>query len=180
MMRVYRFYGGRVRAQERWLNKMAEQGYKLVGTTKATYEFMKCCVEEYQYKVEYVGHMSKEKIDDYIIFLHDLGYATFFKNASIDYSVGKVEFRPWAEKGGRVATGKTTLHRELLIVEKKADGKPFDLHTTYEDQLGYYRSMRKPWLFLLLLFLILWLAFNSVVCLAFGAFFLLSIIPILL
>ena len=47
---------------------MAKQGYKLVGVTKATYEFMECCTEEYQYKVECVGYMSKENIDDYIDF----------------------------------------------------------------------------------------------------------------
>ena len=34
-----------------------------------------------------------------------------------------VRFRPWAEPGGRIATNATTFNRELLIVEKQADGK---------------------------------------------------------
>ena len=37
---------------------------------------------------------------------------------------GKVRLRPWAEKGGRIATNATTFNRELLIVEKDNDGKP--------------------------------------------------------
>ena len=65
--------------------------------------------------------------------------------------VGKVRWRPWAEIGGRVATNTTTFNRELLIVEKENDGKPFDLHTSYEDRANYYSNLRNPWLLLMLM-----------------------------
>lgn len=41
--------------------------------------------------------------------------------------------------------------RELLIVEKENDGKPFDLHTSYEDRANYYSNLRNPWLLLMLM-----------------------------
>ena len=56
-----------------------------------------------------------------------------------------------AEIGGRIATNTTTFNRELLIVEKENDGKPFDLHTSYEDRANYYSNLRNPWLLLMLM-----------------------------
>ena len=64
----------------------------------------------------------------------DMGYKVFFKNINLNYSVGKVRLRPWAEMGGCIATNATTFNRELLIVEKSNDGKPFELHTSYADR----------------------------------------------
>ena len=43
------------------------------------------------------------------------------------------------------------LTRELLIVEKENDGKPFELHTSYEDRANYYSNLRNPWLLLMLM-----------------------------
>ena len=53
--KCYRYFGGLLQKQEKWLNKMAEQGYRLIGVDKMLYEFEKCnpgCVE---YRVEYIG-----------------------------------------------------------------------------------------------------------------------------
>mgnify|MGYP000072607434 CR=1 FL=1 len=83
-----------------------------------------------------------------------MGYKVFYKNINLNYSVGKVRLRPWAERGGRIATNATTFNRELLIVEKDNDGKPFELHTSYEDKENYYRNLRNPWLLILLMFAI--------------------------
>ena len=46
---------------------------------------------------------------------------------------------------------KKCYNRELLIVEKENDGKPFDLHTSYEDRANYYSNLRNPWLLLMLM-----------------------------
>ena len=81
-----------------------------------------------------------------------------------------------AEKGGRIATNATTFNRELLIVEKDNDGKPFELHTSYEDKENYYRNLRNPWLLILLMFAIFAVAKCSVV---FGVLALVSLIPVL-
>ena len=134
---------------------MAKNGYRLIHTGKLLYEFEECKPGQYQYCVEFVGQKAKESADDYACFLEDCGYRVFFKNINLNWSVGKVVVRPWAEQGGRISTNSTTFNRELLIVEKKNDGKPFELHTTYEDKQVYYKSMRRPWIFLFIMFAVL-------------------------
>ncbi|MCH5261093.1 MAG: DUF2812 domain-containing protein [Lachnospiraceae bacterium] len=161
--KCYRFYGGLILSQENWLNKMAEKGYRLIHTGKLLYEFEECRPGQYQYCVEFVGQKSKESAADYATFLENCGYRVFFKNINLNWSVGKVVVRPWAEQGGRIATNSTTFNRELLIVEKENDGKPFDLHTTYEDKQDYYTNMRKPWIFLFIVSTVLTVAMRHLV-----------------
>ena len=108
--------------------------------------------------------------------MYTVAYKVFYKNINLNYSVGKVRLRPWAEKGGRIATNATTFNRELLIVEKDNDGKPFELHTSYEDKENYYRNLRNPWLLILLMFAIFAVVNRSVV---FGVLALVSLIPVL-
>ena len=148
--KFYRFFDGLLLSQEKWLNKMAENGLRLTNTTISTYEFEECSPNQYQYCVEYIGNKSKQNADDYVHFLEDCGYRVFFKNINLNYSAGKVVVRPWAEKGGKISTTSTTFNKELLIVEKLNDGTPFELHTTYEDKEKYYKELQKPWFFLFL------------------------------
>ena len=105
------------------------------------------------------------------------GYKVFYKNINLNYSIGKIRWRPWAEKGGRLATNATTFNRELLIVEKANDGKPFELHTSYEDKAYYYKNLRNPWLLILFLFAISAIMKTSVV---FGSLTLITLIPVLI
>ena len=166
--KCYRFFGGLLNTQEKWLNKMSEKGYRLVRTGKLLYEFEKCKPDEVTYCVEFIGEKSKESSIDYANFLEDMGYKVFFKNINLNYSVGKVRWRPWAERGGRIATNTTTFNREILIVEKANDGKPFELHTSYDDKEKYYRNLRNPWLFLLLMFALFAVTKQSDLCQDFG------------
>lgn len=163
----WRFYGGLIVSQEKWLNKMAADGYRLIRTTKAKYEFQQCHQGQYQYRVEFIGQKSKENGEDYANFLENCGYCVFFKNVNLNYSFGKVQGRPWADRGGRIATNSTTYNRELLIVEKESNGKEFELHTTFEDKQQYCKNMRKPWLFLFLVSAILGIIMRQIV---WGAF----------
>ena len=152
MRKCYRFFGGLLSTQEKWLNQMAKKGYRLVQTSKLLYEFEECKPNQVQYCVEFIGQKSRNDARDFYDFLENMGYKVFYKNINLSYSIGKVRWRPWAEKGGRIATNATTFNRELLIVEKVNDGRPFDLHTSYEDKESYYRNLRNPWLLMLLLF----------------------------
>lgn len=129
-------------SQEQWLNKMADEGWRLTGTTISGYEFESCENGRYRYKVAYVANCSKETAEAYVKSLEECGYRVWFKNANLNYSTGKAEYRPWAEEGGRIATEKTTLHKELLIVEKENDGKDFDLCATFEQRYGSYNRLR--------------------------------------
>lgn len=175
--KCYRFFGGLLNAQANWLNQMSQKGYRLVRTGRMLYEFEKCNPDEVTYCVEFIGEKSKDNATDYANFLEDMGYKVFFKNINLNYSVGKVRLRPWAEMGGYITTNATTFNRELLIVEKANDGKPFELHTSYADKEKYYRNLRNPWLFLLLLFALFALIKHS---LALGILSLISAIPSIL
>jgi len=167
--KCYRYYGGLLVSQGNWLNKMAENGYRLIRTGKMLYEFEECTPGQYQYCVEFIGQKSKESAADYARFLEDFGYRVFFKNINLNWNIGKVTVRPWAEQGGRLSTSSTTFNRELLIVEKEADGKPFELHTSYEDKANYCKQMRRPWLYLFLMSVILGILMRTWVWGIFGA-----------
>lgn len=174
--KFYRFFGGLLTAQENWLNKMSEKGYRLIRTGKLLYEFEECKPGQFQYCVEFIGQKSKQNARNYHDFLEEMGYSVFYKNINLNYSVGKVRWRPWAEKGGRIATNATTFNRELLIVQKENDGKPFELHTSYEDKESYYSNLRNPWLLLLLMFAVFTVVNQSVIL---GILTLISLIPVI-
>lgn len=175
--KCYRFFGTLLGTQTRWLNRMAADGWRLVRTGKVLYEFESCEPDEYRYCVKFVAEMSKVNSEKYKAFLEDLGYTVFYKNANLNYSVGKVRWRPWAENGARLATNGVTFNRELLIVEKKNDGKPFELHTTNEDRLRYAKKLRGPWMSFAVLFLLCAVLMRSWV---FGGFGIAAGIPALL
>lgn len=175
--KCYRFFGGLLIAQANWLNKMSEKGYRLVQTGKMLYEFEECKPNQVKYYVEFIGHKTKDDAKDYYDFLECMDYKVFYKNINLNYSIGKIRWRPWAEKGGRIATNNSTFNRELLIVEKKNDGKPFELHTSFEDKENYYRNLRNPWLLILLMFVIFTVMDRSLV---FGVFALISLFPVII
>ena len=145
--KYYRFFWGFLDKQKNWLNKMADKGLRLVNTGRAWYEFEECEPGKYRYAVEFVGEKSKRNAREYADFLEDCGYRVMFKNLNLDYSVAKVVVRPWADKGGRIATTAGAYNKELLIVEKENDGKDFELHTDENDIKEYKNKVRKLWIF---------------------------------
>lgn len=144
--KYYRFYGGLITAQEKWLNHMAGKGYRLIHCGKLLYEFEPCEPNQYQYCIDFIADKSKKNAEEYAVFLEECGYQVYYKNINLNYFVGKVRWRPWAKRGGQIATNATTFNRELLIVEKVNDGKEFQLHTTFDDRLRCAQSLRNPWL----------------------------------
>ena len=155
--KYYRFLGGLLNTQMKWLNNMSKKGYRLIRTEKILYEFEPCRPNQVKYCIDFIGHKSKEEADNYYMFLEDMGYKVFYKNINLNYSIGKIRWRPWAEKGN--------------------DGKPFELHTSYEDKAYYYKNLRNPWLLILFLFAISAIMKTSVV---FGSLTLITLIPVLI
>lgn len=175
--RRYRYYGGLLTSQEKWLNKMAMKGFRLKRVGKFLYEFEECSLGQYEYRIEFVGQKNLTDSLSYRSFLEDIGYSVFYKNINLNYSIGKIRYRPWAEKGARISTNATTFNRELLIVEKERDHKPFNLHTSYEDQIAYYGSLRNPWLFVFLPLLLSAIINTSYIC---GLLAILPLLPIIM
>jgi len=126
---------------------MAAQGFRLVRTTRMMYEFERCAPSEYEYRVEFIAGKSPGQAQEYRRFLEEMGYRTFTKNINLNYSIGKVTWRPWAKGAGQIATYPGSYNRELLIVKRRKVGKPFELHTDPEDIVRYYQSLRNAYLF---------------------------------
>lgn len=180
---VTRFFGAFTEWQAKWLNRMAADGWRLIRTGKLTYVFEQCQPEQYQYAVEFIADKSQRNAEKYKAFLEDCGYKVWYKNANLNYSIGKVHWRPWAEAGGQISTNRTTFNRELLIVEKENDGKPFELHTTAADKIAFLQKWRNVWLSYTALFAFMSAAFlfqTPIASAVFGILVLLSLIPVIL
>ena len=63
--KCYRFFGGLLTAQEHWLNKMSEKGYRLIRAEKMLYEFEACKPDQVKYCVEFIAQKSKANASDY-------------------------------------------------------------------------------------------------------------------
>ncbi|MDF2924572.1 MAG: hypothetical protein K0R57_3486 [Paenibacillaceae bacterium] len=143
---VFRYFLDFAGGQERWLNRMAQKGYRLQKCGKAWYTFETDQPNPYEYAVELIGDRSHKAGQDYKAFLESMGYRLFYKNINLNVSFGKATWRPWAKGTGQIASSPGGFNKELLIVEKLKDGKPFALHTERNDLLSGYQSLRNAYL----------------------------------
>lgn len=136
---VWRFFAGFLEAEEKWLNVMADKGYRLLEVGPLSYTFASCQKGAYQYAVEFVAHQSDHDARTYQAFLEEMGYRVWAKNINLNLSVGKLRLRPYGKGWGKLAVSGQNYGRELLIVEKVSDGRPFALHTDKADLISYYK-----------------------------------------
>lgn len=153
--RVFHYFFDFLDGQERWLNKMAAQGLRLKKCGKIAYVFEECSPDKYAYTVELLGDKSFAKAKEYQTYLESMGFRTFTKNFNLNYSFGKLKWSPFAKGAGQIRTSPGNYNKELLILEKKQDGKPFELHTALKDKLIAYRSIRRVYLYGVLMLLLL-------------------------
>ena len=181
--KVNRYFGGFTEKQAKWLNQMAAEGWRLIHTGKMSYEFESCDPGRYQYAVEFIADKSQKNAEDYKAFLEGCGYKVWYKNANLSYSVGKVRWRPWADADAQITTSWTTYNKELLIVEKENDGKPFELHTTAADRIKFLQKWRNVWLTYTAMFALMAILFafqTPIASAVLGGIGLLSLIPVVL
>lgn len=152
---AFRYFFDFMDQQEKWLNGMAERGYRLKKCGKMIYTFDECEPNEYEYTVEYVGDQAYPEVKDYRRYLESMGFRTFTKNINLNFSYGKVRWRPYAKGMGQIATSPGGFNKELLILEKKRDGKPFELHTDRYDKLSIYKAVRRSYAWSVFMILIL-------------------------
>ncbi len=152
---VFRYFYDFLEKQENWLNNMAKLGYRLKKCGKMFYFFDECQPNEYEYAIEYVGNISYGKAKEYRSYLDDMGYRTFTKNINLNFSYGKVRWRPYAKGLGQIATSPGGFNKELLILEKKRDGQPFELHTDVSDKCDTYKAVRQSYRWAVLILLLL-------------------------
>jgi hypothetical protein len=117
---------------------MAEQGYRLVKTSFLTYTFEACKPSEYIYRVEVIYDKTRKQQKDYQIFLKNLGIRTITKN----YGTGQLAFgKAKLSAFGKIRTSPGAVNKELLILEKKNNGEPFEVYTVKEDKIRYYGKL---------------------------------------
>lgn len=145
MMKRSRYFF-RKSSEEKWLNKMAKAGFRLVSLNNLNYVFEKCEPSEYEYKIDFVGHKTLRDFNEYVAFMEEMDMKTFSRSSAVRFTTGKVRFRPWAGKGAKITTSSGNFNKEWLIVERKCDGTKFELHTDYKDLIEYYRYQRKAYL----------------------------------
>lgn len=144
-MKKFKIFLSPMKKQENWLNQMVEKGYSLVNVGRFFYTFENCKPNEYQYAIDYVGNKSYKELKEYQQFLEEIGIKYYEKPINIgQISWGKARLRPFANPGGRIATSKGMINKELLILEKKSDGKPFEIYSNIEDKIYRLKEIRKP------------------------------------
>lgn len=144
-MKKFKIFLSPMKKQENWLNQMVEKGYRLVNVGRFFYTFKNCKPKEYQYAIDYVGNKSYKELKEYQQFLEEIGIKYYEKPINIgQISWGKARLRPFANPGGRIATSKGMINKELLILEKKSDGKPFEIYSNIEDKIYRLKEIRKP------------------------------------
>lgn len=153
-MRKFKLFLDPIEGQTVWLNKQAERGWKVAKVGKLFYEFEPCKQGEYQYAVVYIGNKSNQERIKYEKFLKELKITYYEKAVDLGrFSIGKVKYRPFADKGGKLATSGGMINRELLILEKKSDGKPFTVYNNISDKIEALKESRKPYIFYLVFLL---------------------------
>ncbi|MBH1939940.1 DUF2812 domain-containing protein [Mobilitalea sibirica] len=140
MIKVMKVFFSDLDNQEVWLNEKASQGLRLVKSTRLFYYFEECKPGEYVYKVEYVYDKSFKNLEKYIDFLKELNIRAIKKNFSMGvFAHHKVS----VSITGQVRTTSRNINAEILILEKKNDGKPFEIYTTKSDKIDYYKKVKR-------------------------------------
>lgn len=150
---VFRYFFDFLDGQEKWLNSMAKRGYRLKRCGRMSYTFDECRPGEYEYAVEFIGDKAYSKAKDYRGYLEGMGFHTLTKNVNLNFSYGKVRWRPYAKGIGQIATSPGAFNKEIMIVEKKKDGKPLELHTDVRDKLDAYKTVRNAYYYAVLMML---------------------------
>jgi len=145
-MKKIRFFFGFLTLQENWLNKLAKQGWRLSTVQGLIYTFEQCHPNEYVYCVDCAINKTPTDYADYIIFLRELGYNVFQTRLNLNFSIGKIRWRLGGSKLGHIDHSFNKFNKEILILEKQNDNKPFELYSTVEDKKAYLKELRNAYI----------------------------------
>lgn len=160
MTKRLRIFMNPIENQEKWLNNKAAEGLKLLKAGSIFYEFEKCKPGQYQYAVDYVGNMSDQQRIEYEKFLDDMDISYYQKSLNIgQFSLGRVKYRPYANRGGKLATSKGMINKEILILEKENSGSTFNIYNNLKDKIVALKERMKPHYYLLIFIVLVELYF---------------------
>ncbi|MDT3427278.1 hypothetical protein J2Z22_002829 [Paenibacillus forsythiae] len=144
---VFKVFFSALEGQERWLNQMASEGWRLLNVNQFFYTFERSMDKKFVYRVEFVGNKSRRELEDYKNFLKQNNIATFSKGINIGkFSYGSIKWRPYGNKGGKFATSPGTINSELLILEKEEEDDNFEIYTDEKSKINYYTTIRSAYI----------------------------------
>ena len=107
-----------VYGQEKWLNKMAQRGLRLVSVNYTAYEFETCDPGQYEYHIEVVKGKTKEEILDRQRYLARRGIKSIPKSISNNRTVGNAKAHSIGSGESQVVIVPDLKLPELLILER--------------------------------------------------------------
>lgn len=107
-----------IKGQEKWLNEQAKRGWRLTRVGAVRYEFEQT-EHVYNYVVEFIGNYTNKERLEYQNRLEKQGIRFFNKGInSGKISFGNIKWRPFANRGGKIAISGGMINSELIILEK--------------------------------------------------------------
>lgn len=149
---VRKYFFNFIEPQKQWLNAMSKAGYRLVGVSPFGYTFEECEKGEYVYKVVYRGYIRRERSEPYMDKLLECGYNVFIKGLNRNMSSDVLRQR---HREGTLYNPKFSPrdgYKDLLIIEKKNDGKPFETIQPKGHNIRDLKYMRNIGWFMMVLF----------------------------
>ena len=149
--------------QEKWLNKMAQRGLRLLSVNYTTYEFESCQPGEYEYHIEVVKGKTKEEILERQKYLARRGIKSIPKSISNNRSMNQAKGHSIGSGSDQIVMVPDLKLPELLILERTKDSEEFEMRSDTAFRSKYYQRLRTKVMFvdMALMLLALMIAFNT-------------------
>jgi len=138
---VFKLFIDSIDKQEKWLNEMADGGFRLTGCNRLSYEFEDCAPGEYRYGVRFV-HDKAAPRQSLKRRLEGKGYRVYNKPLNFNWLFGTMDLRSLFGAENKTGAQQTAEKKELLLVEKRNDDAPFDFRNDAETVFSHYKIFR--------------------------------------
>ena len=155
---VWKFCFDFLEGQEKWLNRMAQRGWRLTGCGRARYTFEPAAPGAYEYAVVYLAGQPSDMVRDYGHYLELRGLRAFAKSMTLNFSFGKTRWQPYENQAQSTLPQAGEYGKELLILERESGGEAFSHTTSAALSAHAYRSAGRTYLQTLVMVLALVLA----------------------
>lgn len=147
-MNKIRIFLNPIEGREKYLNRIASEGYRLVKSGSVLHEFEKTNAD-YRYAVEYIGYMNNMERKEYTKFLNEMNLKVFTAPLNIGkISFGNVKLRPYNSPGSMIATSPGVINKEILIIESDGN-KEIPVFSDKESRDLDFKRRKAPYYYLL-------------------------------
>lgn len=140
------FFVDPIKQISKWLNCMADRGYRLVSVNGCVYKFEKSDIK-YKYASQFVGGNSYSENKKYINMCKEFERCNVFTvpiNQG-NFNLGKFRLRLFGKKSGKIATSFGNYNREIMVVEFE-ENDYVDLLTNNKDLANEYKDLKNSYL----------------------------------